>query len=70
VGLGALISGYTAPTVTVYYDLPVKIATGVLLYLFLRRRNGLGRPEAVVLIVAYLAYLGLRLLLFPEDLPQ
>lgn len=70
VGLGALISGYTAPTVTVYYDLPVKVATGVLLYFFLRRRNGLGRPEAVALILAYVAYVALRPLLFPEDLPQ
>lgn len=70
VGLGAAISGYTAPTVTVLYDLPVKVATGVLLYVFLRRRGGLGRPEALALIVAYLAYLGLRPLLFPEDLPQ
>lgn len=70
VGLGAMISGYTAPSVTVLYDLPVKVATGVLLYAFLRRRGGLGRPQAVALIVAYLAYLGLRPLLFPEDLPQ
>lgn len=70
VGLGAVISGYTAPTVTVYYDLPVKIATGILLYLFLRRRKGLGPLEAVALMLAYVAYLAGRPLLFPDDLPQ
>lgn len=70
VGLGALISSYTAPAVTVYYDLPVKVATAALLYVFLRRRDRLGRGPAVALMLAYLAYLGARPLLFPEDLPQ
>ncbi len=68
VGLGALISGYSVPAVIVTYDLPVKIATGVLLYLFLRHREKLGRGGAFVLLGLYFGYVALRGLLFPSDL--
>lgn len=67
VGLGALISGYSVPAVTVVYDLPVKIATAALLYVFLWRRSDLSRREAFILIGLYLAYAGVRGLLFPRD---
>lgn len=66
-GLGALISGYTVPAVIVAYDLPVKIATGVLLYLFLWRRADLSRAEAFALIGLYLGYVALRGAWFPAD---
>lgn len=66
-GLGALISGYTVPAVIVSYDLPAKIFTGALLYLFLWRRADLSRTEAYVLLASYVGYALLRGLFFPED---
>ncbi|MFZ5467166.1 MAG: sodium:calcium antiporter [Pseudomonadota bacterium] len=67
VGLGAMLSGYVVPAVTVAYDLPVKITTGVLLY-FLLARGRLGRRGAAALIAIYIAYVLLRGILFPQDL--
>lgn len=67
VGLGAMISGYVVPEVTLAYDLPVKIATGVLLY-FLLAQGHLDRRGAVLLIVTYAGYLLLRGVLFPQDI--
>lgn len=69
-GLGAAISGYDVPVVTVLYDLPVKIATGLLIYLFFWRHAGLRRPAALLLILAYAAYLVGRGMYFPEDVPS
>jgi cation:H+ antiporter len=66
-GLGAMISGYTVPSVIVAYDLPVKITTGALIYVLLWRRSDLSRAEAVVLIAIYLGYILARGLLFPQD---
>lgn len=66
-GLGALISGYTVPAVIVAYDLPVKIATGVLLYVLLRRREKLGRGGAFALLALYFGYIVLRGIWFPTD---
>jgi cation:H+ antiporter len=66
-GLGAMISGYSVPAVIQVYDLPVKIATGVLLYVFLWRRSDLGRAEALALIALYFAYILLRGYFFPAD---
>jgi cation:H+ antiporter len=66
-GLGAMISGYTVPPVIVIYDLPVKIATGALLFVFLWRRSNLSRAEAVVLIAVYIGYLLARGTFFPHD---
>jgi cation:H+ antiporter len=66
-GLGALISGYTVPAVIMVYDLPVKIATGVLLFIFLWRNENLGRYEALILIVLYIGYALLRAVFFPVD---
>jgi cation:H+ antiporter len=66
-GLGAMISGYTVPPVIIVYDLPIKIATGALLYVFLLRRSDLSRVEAVVLIAIYFAYVLARGLFYPQD---
>jgi cation:H+ antiporter len=66
-GLGALISGYTVPAVIMVYDLPVKIATGVLLFIFLWRNENLGRYEALILIALYIGYALLRAVFFPVD---
>ena len=66
-GLGAMISGYTVPNVIVAYDLPVKILTGALIYVFLWRRQDLSRSEAFVLIALYFAYVAGRGVLFTAD---
>jgi len=66
-GLGAMISSYTVPNVIVLYDLPAKILTGALIYVFLWRRQDLCRSEAIVLIVLYFAYAVARGFLFPVD---
>jgi cation:H+ antiporter len=66
-GLGAMISGYTVPNAIVTYDLPVKILTGALIYVFLWRRQDLSRSEAVVLIALYFAYVAGRGVLFTAD---
>ncbi len=66
-GLGALISGYTVPAVIVVYDLPVKIATGALLFVFLWRRESLSHGEALVLLALYIGYALLRAVFFPVD---
>jgi cation:H+ antiporter len=67
VGLGALISTYTVPRVVLWYDLPVKLATGAILFATLFRHQRLRRGEAVLLILAYLAYVVGRQWLFPRD---
>ncbi len=67
IGLGALLSGYTVPSVVIWYDLPIKVATGVLLYWFLARREVLGRVECATLLALYLLYILLRPYLFPQD---
>lgn len=66
-GLGALISGYTVPAVIMVYDLPVKIATGVLLFVFLWRHGNLGRRDALILLALYIGYALLRAVFFPVD---
>lgn len=67
-GLGALISGYTVPAVIVTYDLPVKVATGALLYVLLWRREKLSRGGAFALLGLYFGYVAARGMLFPADL--
>jgi cation:H+ antiporter len=66
-GLGALISGYTVPAVIMVYDLPVKIATGALLFIFLWRSENLSRYEALILLAFYFGYVLLRAVFFPGD---
>ena len=69
IGLGAAISRYAVPEVTILFDLPVKVGTGLLLLLFLRRSQRLSRPAAVSLLALYFLYLLLRQQLFPQDVP-
>jgi len=66
-GLGALISGYTVPAVIMVYDLPVKIATGALLFIFLWRNENLSRYGALILLALYFGYVLLRAAFFPDD---
>jgi hypothetical protein len=55
------------PAVIVVYDLPAKILTGALLFLFLWRREDLSSGEAYALLASYGAYVLLRGLFFPAD---
>ncbi|MBW2997033.1 hypothetical protein KY349_01690, partial [Candidatus Woesearchaeota archaeon] len=66
-GLGAMISSYTVPNVVVWYDLPVKIATALLILWFLWKGK-LKKRNAVILILLYLAYLFFRQMFFPADI--
>lgn len=65
-GLGAAISGYTVPNVVIYFDLPVKIATALLILYFLWDKK-MKKWESLLLIVLYIAYVLLRLHWFPVD---
>jgi len=67
IGTGAMISQYSVPNVVTLYDLPVKILTAVVLYVFLLYQENLTRREALTLIVMFLLYLVARSRLFPED---
>jgi cation:H+ antiporter len=66
-GLGAMISGYAIPKVTMFYDLPFKIGIAGLLFWFLWRNEKLNKWEAFVLIGIFITYLVLRNFLFPVD---
>jgi len=69
IGLGAVISTYTVPNVVNLYDLPVNIATALLLYAFLWRKEDLSKKEALILILLFILYLLFRQQFFPEDFP-
>jgi len=67
IGLGALISEYTVPNVIVVYDLPVKIATALLLYYFLWTNEKLRKWESLTLMILFIGYIIVRIYLFPAD---
>lgn len=67
-GLGALISSYSVSKVIVFFDLPFKIATAVLIYWFLARHHRLRKVDAVILLSLFFGYLVARFLFFPVDL--
>jgi cation:H+ antiporter len=66
-GLGAMISGYAIPKVTMFYDLPFKIGIAGLIFWFLWRNEKLNKWEAFTLIGIFIAYLVARNFLFPVD---
>jgi cation:H+ antiporter len=66
-GLGAMISGYAIPKVTMFYDLPFKIGIAGLIFWFLWRNEKLNKWEAITLIGIFITYLVLRNFLFPVD---
>ena len=66
-GIGGMISTYTVPQVILLYDLPVNIATAIMLYIFLLRKEDLNRGEAVTLLICYFSYVFFRWFLFPLD---
>ncbi len=66
-GLGALISGYAVPKVTMFYDLPAKIGIAALIFYFLHGNEKLDKWQAVILIGIFVIYLIARMKLFPVD---
>ena len=66
-GLGAMISGYAIPKVTILYDLPAKIGIASIIFYFLWRNEKLNKWEAVTLIAIFITYLAARNFLFPVD---
>lgn len=66
-GIGALISTYSIPKAVIYYDLPVKIGTALLIYYFLLRSQDLKKTEGLALILLFLVYLWARTIFFPVD---
>jgi cation:H+ antiporter len=62
VGLGAAIYPLTVAPATLYIDLPALTLATVALLVFLTRRRGLQRREAIALLVLYIGYATLRVL--------
>jgi cation:H+ antiporter len=62
VGLAAAISPLSVARPTIFLDLPAVALATVALLVFLLRRRGLQRPEALALVVLYVGYATLRLL--------
>lgn len=69
IGVGAIISGYTVPDVITFFDLPLKIASSLVLFIFLWRQENLTRKEALSLILIYIGYIYARNIYFPQDFP-
>ena len=66
-GLGALISTYGVPAVVTQLDLPIKVATGVLIYWAFWSKGRMHPVVAWALIVTFFAFLKVRLVWFPLD---
>jgi len=62
VGLGAAIHPLIVAPETLYFDLPALTLATVALLIFLTRRRGLQRHEAVALVVLYVGYATIRVL--------
>ena len=67
IGLGGVVSTYRVPSSVVLWDLPFKIFVAVALYLSVRyvSDGSVTRREGFYLVVAYFAFLSVRLLVFP-----
>jgi len=67
VGLGAIISTYTVPGVIIWYDLPVKLLSCLLILFFFLKYKRLEKHLGVILIGMFLLYLIVRILFFSVD---
>tara|TARA_Y100000310_G_scaffold153901_1_gene153447 strand:- start:14449 stop:15420 length:972 start_codon:yes stop_codon:yes gene_type:complete len=67
IGIGAMISTYSVPNVTVFYDLPFKILAGIVITYFLWKSEDLNKFESITLISLFILYLVLRIVYFPVD---
>lgn len=66
-GLGAMMSSYTVPSVVVLFDLPIKIITAGLILWFLWDKR-IMKGEAVLLMLLYVLYIIARKVYFPVDI--
>lgn len=66
VGLGGLISSYYVPPAVVHFDVPFKLTVGLALlaYVYTVSDRALDRRAGAYLVVAYFAFVTLRVLLF------
>lgn len=62
IGLGGIISTTSMEATILKIDLPVLFGMTFLVILFLRTKRGISKREGIVLIVAYLLYLGLKII--------
>ncbi|WP_445475504.1 calcium/sodium antiporter [Methanococcoides methylutens] len=60
-GVGSLISSFTVSEVLVRFDIPALFFVSLLVLLFFRRDMQLKRNEALVLIVLYVVYIGVKI---------
>ena len=63
-GIGAMISGYVADKVIIFFDLPFWFFVSLLPFVFLKSKGGINRRKAIVLIACYLTYVTLKLRFF------
>jgi cation:H+ antiporter len=61
VGLAGAISPVRVATATIWFDLPASALATVALLIFLVRRRGIQRPEAIALVLLYVGYVALRI---------
>jgi cation:H+ antiporter len=62
VGLAAAIAPLTVARTTIFLDLPAVALATVVLLVFLLRRRGLQRAEALALVVLYIGYASIRMM--------
>ncbi len=62
VGVGATLYPLAVADATIFFDFPALLLTTLALLLFLVRRRGLQRSEAIALVVIYAGYAALRVL--------
>ena len=67
-GLGAMISSYQVPRSVIVYDIPVKIASGIILMWFLWRNRMFTKKEAMTMIGIYFVYILVRIKYFAVDI--
>lgn len=61
VGAASVIAPLRFERGLLFFDLPVLLGLSALALFFFKRKRGLQRPEAMVLVLAYLSYLGIKL---------
>jgi cation:H+ antiporter len=63
-GIGTIITGFLAPERILIYDIPALLIISLAVLFLFRRGMRLTKTEGIILIMLYVAYLGLRLYLF------
>jgi cation:H+ antiporter len=66
-GLGAMISSYSIPTVILIYDLPFKIFTAFILFYFFFRFSKINKNQGLIMMTLFLIYIAIRSIYFQTD---